>query len=182
MGRVGGSWLLAGMVAMGCASPGKSQAVYGTGEVQAYPAGVVARAGLGGEVAGLRLSAAAGFNWTDRRDWGEHENEEGGGAGLGLRVAREGPGGRGVYGELRLDLWFLEVDWRDPGPRRGSTRIRVIQPAVGLGYGWSPGFGRIRAGAALGWEVNTHVRGEPVGEGPILLAGVAVDVGGRPRR
>ena len=181
MGRYESS-ILAGVALAMMASPVQGQEAFGTGEAHAYPAGLIGRAGLGTTVSGVRLSLMGGYNRTDRRDWGEHEHEEGGGPGLGLRITREGSGGSGVYGELRLDVWFLEVNWRDPGPRRGSTEVQVIQPSVGAGYGWSTGMGRIRVGAALGWELNTRVRGEDVGEGPILMAGVGLDVGRWTRR
>ena len=150
-----------------------------TAEAQAYPAGVIVRLGAGTSYSGWSFTVLGGYNATDRRDWGEHEDEEGGGPGLGVRVAR-GPqhGGTGPYGEARLDLWFMDVDWIDNGgTRQGTSELRVVQPTAGIGYQWRFGVGRLRLGAALGWELNTALLGEPVGEGPILLVGFQIDFG-----
>ncbi|MDH3224329.1 MAG: hypothetical protein OEO23_11485 [Gemmatimonadota bacterium] len=165
--------------AWGLARPGFADAQEAglAAEGQAYPAGWTIR---GGPVLSWGVWAAAltgGYNGTNRKDWGEHDHEEGGGAGLGVRVTRAlGPPGTGAYGEARLDLWFLSLDWRDGGDP-GRTRVRVVQPMVGGGYGWARGVGFLRLGLALGLEINTGVRGEPVGEGPVLAVGLGLDLG-----
>ena len=166
--------VLAGLLWGPSAASGQGWGV--TLEGQAYPAGWVGRVGPYFRSGVWTVAVTSGYNTTDRRDWGEHENEQGGGAGGGLRWIRASRDGGGWYGEGRLDLWFLSVDWRQ-GEFQGRTRVRVVQPMVGAGYGWPRGWGLIRAGLALGLEINTAVRGEPIGEGPILSAGLSLDLG-----
>lgn len=150
-------------------------------EAQAYPAGFNAAArfsyGLGPHDAVL---AYAGYNATDRRDWGEHFNEEGGGPGGGLAWRHYLRDGRsGLHFGVRADLWFLEIDWHDgppPAPRSegGSTDVVVFQPTAQGGYTLPLGEGgfQIEGTVALGAEVNVQTEGEAVGQGAILLVGV----------
>ncbi|MCB9916560.1 MAG: hypothetical protein H6828_15650 [Planctomycetes bacterium] len=169
--------VLAGLAA--CAGPAGTRVGVA---VDAYPAGVqpVATAEWArGERDALRLRV--GWNATDRGDFGEHDDEQGGGPGLGLEwrrfAARER---RGWYWGARLDAWQLDVDWIDapgqPGERRGDTRVLVLQPTAVGGYRWSLGDGawQLDVGAGLGLEVNASTAGEGVGQGPIGLLGVAL--------
>ena len=147
-------------------------------EVQAYPAGVIAGPHVGwtwGESTELRLRPA--YNFTDRRDWGEHDDESGGGAGGGIGVRR----GVGAWGRhwligVRADLWWLKVDWRRDTPSDdGSTDVVVLQPTLEAGL-------RLRPRAtwtadlmlSLGQEFNIDTRGEDVGEGTIALLGLTL--------
>ena len=150
-------------------------------EVQGYPAGVITT--VAGHVplsAHEVLSLRAGYNATDRRDFGEHDDEDGGGPGLGA-------GYRRYFGERRtgwllggrVDLWFLEIDWEDdadPGPAdRGSSDVVVLQPTLEGGYAFRLGErARLDLTLALGAEVNVDTDGEDVGEGGILLGGVGL--------
>lgn len=153
-------------------------------EAQAYPAGV--NVGIRFSYGVARRDAVLGYvayNSTDRRDWGEHFHEEGGGAGGGvawrhyLRDGRSGP-----HFGVRVDLWFLEIDWRTgplggvlPGPVDvGVTDVVVLQPTAQGGYTLllgDSGF-QLEGTVALGAEVNVSTDGEDVGQGAILLAGV----------
>lgn len=145
-------------------------------EIQAYPAGVVPGVQLrwyptDRDAVFLR----AGANLTDRRDWGEHDDESGWGLGGGVGWRRTlGPGfhSAGWHVGARLDLWALEIDWRDPGPRRGMTDIVVLQPTAEIGHGWiSERYGRFELTLGLGAEINVDTDGEDVGEGAIALLG-----------
>jgi hypothetical protein len=148
-------------------------------ELQGYPAGLISAArfelplGRRGSV-----GVTAGYNLTDRRDFGEHDDEQGGGFGVGLMTTqRLGSGASGFYLGWRVDLWWLEIDWEDRTPARtGTTKITVLQPTGRAGYAWSLADGRLRleAGLGLGAEVNIRTQGEAVGDGAILLGGVAV--------
>ena len=147
--------------------------------VQAYPAGVIlaARASLPIR-ARSTLTAHAAYNLTDRRDFGEHDNEEGRGPGFGLAFRRYlGALYEGVHLGARADLWFLEIDWEDDAPRRsGTTDIVVLQPTAQAGYTRTVANGRLvlEATVARGFEINIDTQGEAVGEGAILLGGLAM--------
>lgn len=146
-------------------------------ELQAYPAGVVP-----GAQARWRLDeddavfVRAAANLTDRRDFGEHDDESGAGFGLGAGWRRAAGGDLAADGwhyGARLDLWSLSIDWEDPGPRTGTTDVLVLQPTAEFGYGWSTAGGsRLELTAALGAEINVDTDGEDVGEGAILLLGL----------
>ena len=141
-------------------------------EAQAYPAG------LQTTVTGLWdlgdtdvLTVRAGWNETDRRDWGEHDDETGGGPGIGAGWRRyESPARTGwMYGAY-LDVWDLDIDW-DEGGTAGKTEVLVVQPTLQGGYRWDLGAWHLDLTAGLGVEVNVDTDGEDVGEGAIALIG-----------
>jgi hypothetical protein len=148
-------------------------------ELQGYPAGVI----VAGH-ASLALSAAdaiavyLGYNVTDRGDFGEHDDEEGGGVGVGAAIRHSfGADGAGWHIGARTDLWFLDIDWSDAGGARvGMTEVTVLQPTARAGYAWLLSGKRLRLDAtvALGAEINIRTRGEDVGEGVILLGGIGL--------
>lgn len=147
------------------------------GEVQAYPAGVIAGAHVrhaidDASAAHVRLAA----NVTDRGDFGEHDDETGSGFGFGTGYRRALNGGLDEEGWLwgvRADLWFLDIAWEDPGPREGSSDIVVLQPTVEFGYGWTTeSAGRVELVLGVGAEINVDTSGEDVGEGAIGLLGL----------
>jgi len=152
-------------------------------ESQAYPTGVIGAASVRLPVAGRhRIGFRAGYNRARRSDNGEHDDERGGGPGIGAAY-RFGlrPEARGLFFGARVDLWWLEIDWTDdPGLTtevRGSTDILVLQPTGEVG--WRFTFGSemrwaVEPSVALGAEINVRTEGEDVGEGAILLGGVAV--------
>ncbi len=154
-------------------------------ETQAYPAGVVPglRFDLGISET-LNLTSRIGYNFTDRRDWGEHDNEEGGGPGFSLGLERTGFLTEKLSVHARADLWFIDIDWEQSGLLTcdpvacpdaivsGSTQIIVLQPTFGIShrYNISEQF-FIKPSLSFGWEINVKTDGREVGQGPILLAG-----------
>ncbi|MGE0552497.1 MAG: hypothetical protein AB7R55_03605 [Gemmatimonadales bacterium] len=148
-------------------------------EARAYPAGVIAAGRLDLDLGRrTRIGFTAGYNLTRRGDFGEHDDERGGGGGLGVLVTtRLGDRPSGFYLGGRIDLWWLDIDWTDRSPARaGTTAITVVQPTARGGYGFSLAGGRWRleTGLALGSEVNLRTGGERVGEGAILLAEIGL--------
>ncbi len=143
-------------------------------ELQVYPAGVIVTGHARHTISETdSLYLRAGYNITDRQGFGEHENEEGDGPGLGIgwrRNVSPGADEGWLYG-ARMDLFFLEIDWEDP-MRSNASDIVVLQPAIEGGYGWNLGGGRIELTATFGVEINIHTDGEDVGEGAIGLLGV----------
>ena len=143
-------------------------------EVQAYPAGVIPGVHVQLPTSprdALTLRAAA--NITDRKDYGEHDDEEGEGYGAGIGWRHYA--GDELVGWLwgaRLDLWAFEIDWRDDPNRRGSTDTLTLQPAFEAGYAWSLSDDWwLDLTASLGAEINVDTDGEDVGEGAIFLLG-----------
>jgi len=160
------------------AMPGERRWRWG-GEIQVYPAGVI---GAGRASVALsqreRLLFYVGYNLTDRGDFGEHDDEEGGGPGFGLAWRRyfSGVDRDGWYAGARADLWFLEIDWRDDEPARsGRTDVLVLQPTAVGGRAWVWDDLVLDLGLALGAEVNLDTDGEDVGEGAILLGGLGFE-------
>lgn len=148
-------------------------------EVQAYPAGLIPAFAVSGVLGGSELfSLFVGYNLTDRQDFGEHENEEGGGPGFGLGWRHYfTPQQDSWHIGLRADFWFLDIDWQDgDGTRQGTTAITVLQPTIQAGYTWLLGGRRwvLSTTIAAGAEINIRTKGEAVGEGAILLGGIGL--------
>ena len=152
-------------------------------ELQVYPAGLIATAHARRELDERdSVFLRAGYNFTDRQDFGEHDDEEGGGPGFGVGWRRNlsPDADQGWLFGGRVDLFFLEIDWMDDPPATpasGTTDIVVLQPAVEGGYGWNLSGGRLELTATLGAEVNVDTDGSDVGEGAIGLLGVTYVVG-----
>ncbi len=146
-------------------------------EVRGYPAGLIPTAHLDLPVGGrFFLSASGGYNFTNRRDFGRHDDERGGGPGLGLSLTQSDGSRRGVQWGVRSELWRLRIDWRDQPDKLGATKVLVFQPSARLGYAWVFRKSRtsVDVSIGLGQEINVWTRGERVGEGPILLLGVGI--------
>jgi len=166
---------------------GPARAALGA-EVQVYPAGVIA--GLHGrsEVgAGEFVTARVAANVTDRRDFGERDDEEGAGWGAGLGYRRyidrtidgTANSGSGWLWGARVDVWDLEIDWIDDpggaGETRGTTDLVVLQPTLEVGYGFDLSSGwRGEVVLGLGAEINLEEDGREVGEGAIGLLGITL--------
>ncbi|HEX9793618.1 MAG TPA: hypothetical protein VGC54_06505 [Planctomycetota bacterium] len=153
----------------------------GGGEVQVYPTGTIV--GVRGEAdfgGGEMVSVRAGYNFADREDNGNHDAERGGGPGwgFGYRHYADADGSGWLYGG-RLDLWLLDIDWRDRigksnRQRRGTTEATVLMPTVEGGYAFSFSNGwRLDFALGVGAEINIDENGESVGDGAILLGGFA---------
>lgn len=143
-------------------------------ELRVYPAGLIT--GLRGDLALGRhehLLIQLGYNLTDRRDWGQHAEESGGGGGLGLGWMHQfGVDPRGWIAGARLDYWRMDIDWKDPD-REGSTRVTVLQPTATAGYRFASARWHFEATLSVGAEINLSTEGEAVGEGAIVLAGIS---------
>jgi len=146
------------------------------GEIRGYPSGVIVSAGLGRSFGDHWYAAAHGaYNVVDRGSNGKFQNEEGGGFGGGITLDKfQQPGQTGWFAGGRAELFFLEIDYRDPGVS-GSSDITVFQPTARGGYGWQLGGGRygLVAALSLGAEINVSTDGRKVGEGAIVLGGLA---------
>lgn len=167
-------------VLSGVMTPGQAQKAKTIGiEVQGYPAGVISTLRGGLELSRQsELSLRVGYNYTDRGDFGEHDNEEGGGPGfsIGYRYYTDNELG-GLFFGARTNLWFLEIDWRDNDPARiGTTDTTVLQPTAEVGYNILSGRSSwmVAPVVGFGWEFNIRTDGEEVGEGAILLGGINV--------
>lgn len=161
------------------AAPETSKLALGL-EVQGYPAGVIAGVHLQRQL-GERdaLTFRLAWNETDRRDFGEHDDETGGGFGGGVGYRRWlAPDREGWMWGGRLDLWDLEIDWVDdpPSAAKGRTDVLVLQPTIEGGYSWNLGDSAWRCDlvAGFGFEINVDTNGEDVGEGAIGLLGVTL--------
>lgn len=147
-------------------------------EFQAYPTGLIPglrlESGFGEQHAvHLRL----GYNWLRHQGYGVHEDERGDGFGftLGYKYYFK-PGFERWFLGIKNDIWWNEVDWMDnigqSDEISGTTNITVVQPtleggiALPVGENWffSPTI-------AFGYEINVVTKGEPTGEGAILLLG-----------
>ncbi|GAB5407640.1 MAG: hypothetical protein BalsKO_00050 [Balneolaceae bacterium] len=162
-------------------------------ETQAYPAGIIPGIRFDVEITqNLNLNSRVGYNFTDRRDWGKHDNEQGGGVGFGLGIERTGFHTKNLSLNLRTDLWLLDIDWRNSelycnvigsfGPcteliSTGKSKVTILQPTIGLAY-TLPVSDRffLKPSLSFGYEINVKTDGEEVGEGAILLVGVQLVV------
>ena len=63
-----------------------------------------------------------------------------------------------------------------PNEISGNTDIIVIQPTLEVGYLFLPFDSNLHISptVSFGYEVNVRTRGEPVGEGAILLLGFQI--------
>lgn len=148
-------------------------------EVQGYPAGVIY--GAHGQIAidtAEVITVRAAVNDTDRQDFGEFDNEEGDGIGGGVGYRRYYGGFYdGWMWGARVDLWDLEIDWREDPGLTGTTDILVLQPTVEAGYTWwldELFTWRLTVSAAVGAEINIDTDGEDVGEGAMGLLGLTL--------
>lgn len=146
-------------------------------EVRAYPAGAIVAADWRlADTAALQWGLLAAYDFAQRGDAGRHEEEDGGGPGIGIYAQRPSRDRSWFWGG-RLELFQLDIDWRDQG-RRGSSDVTVLQPTATLGYH----FAAIKQvdlsiAAHFGAEINLDTRGEAVGEGAIGLLGLRVGFG-----
>lgn len=159
------------------AAPASADAYQPFAEVRGYPSGAIVSGGLGRGFGDHWYASAHGaYNIAERGNNGEFQNEEGGGFGFGGTLDKYFAADQtGWFVGGRAELFFLEIDYRDPGGVRGSSDITVLQPTARGGYGWQFGGGRYGLTAALsvGAEINIGTAGEEVGEGAIVLGGLA---------
>ncbi len=153
---------------------------------QVYPAGIISGARFDFRMEeNLTLTSGIGYNFTDRKDYGKNDNEEGGGPGFGVGFITSDFITPNLSAHIRTDLWFMDIDWEqrgiiicDPEPcpgavSRGTTEITVLQPTIGLEYNipFSENF-FLKPSLSFGYEINIRTKGREVGEGAILLLGL----------
>lgn len=157
-------------------------------ETQAYPAGVIPGLRIDFSLSDdVEFFARGAYNFTNRRDWGVHENEKGGGAGFGIGAEFTNSNLNQFSLNIRADLWFMDVDFYDfeticpfvpPCFEQridGSSDVTVLQPTIGFGYQIPlSGSFFIKPSLNLGYEINIKTKGEDVGEGAILLGGIQI--------
>jgi hypothetical protein len=144
-------------------------------DVQAYPAGAM----LMGRV-NFNLNqknqfvAKLGYNLARRQDFGQHDNEEGGGFGVNIGFKHYfNPNYLGWHYGLRTSIWMMNIDWSNNSPAAtGATFITVFQPTVTGGYDFAVA-SKLKLGifVAFGYEINVVTTGQEVGQGGISLAG-----------
>lgn len=147
-------------------------------ELQVYPTGIIP--GIRAEkslnkhgVGSVRL----GYQIIDHQDMGLHDSEKGTGFGVTLGYKHYFQKYfTGLHLALRTDAWYNTLDWEtetDAGKLEGTTDILVLQPTIELGWTFSLSDNIVLTPAlAAGFEKNVYTKGEPTGEGLILLAGV----------
>ncbi len=159
---------------------------------QAYPAGIIPGLQLEigvGTYYKSSLGLKVGYNRARRRNWGEHEDERGGGFGGGIfyKYYLLNPN-KQLYIGARTELWKMIIDWRNSGDDEnlwtdddivGFTDILVFQPTLEMGYKFVIPFKEnshnaliINPNIAAGWELNVISKGDDVGQGSIALIGV----------
>lgn len=145
-------------------------------EFRGFPSGEIISGFLGRDFGnGYYGSASVLYEFAQRGSNGKHDDENGGGAGGGLTVDKYFRAGQvGWFVGGRAELLFLNIDYRNPGVR-GNSDIVVLQPTARGGYAWAFNNGHygVQLGLSLGAEINVHTRGEKVGDGAIVLGGVA---------
>ena len=155
-------------------------------EFQIYPTGAIPGVQMlihTSEVANISLRL--GYNVVYHGDAGEHDDERGGGFGFTLGYQRSlSGGGAGLFAAIRSDVWFNELDWLDYDGTHvqvlaeGTSKVTVVQPTVKAGYRFDVGIQDIQLipTLAFGFEINVRTRGAEVGQGAILLAGIAMAI------
>ncbi|MCB0733176.1 MAG: hypothetical protein H6608_05030 [Flavobacteriales bacterium] len=167
----------------GCFSPGiHAQSVDRLGlEYNYYPAGHIAA--LQFEWSHNNHNAwniRVAVNRSLRQDFsGLNDDERGWGPGvsLGYRRYLVDHTCNGVYLGLRTDFWWMTINWKDQNdiPSSGTTKIKVLQPTMEIGYGfpvrkdW-----RLNAAVVNGMEWNVVTKGADVGQGWITLLQLSV--------
>jgi len=145
------------------------------GEFQWYPKGYIYAIHLGYNFpvhhsVQLRL----GYNKSNWKEKGIHDNEEGGGPGfsMGYRyyfLVRP----HGFFLGARADLWKLTIDWRE-GTMNGKSKLWALQPAAELGYMFLINdMFFISPSIAAGVQTNIKTEGQAVGDGSVILVGIS---------
>ncbi len=146
-------------------------------EVQFYPAGFIMAARSMYKVSNHgNLVFRVGYNLAKRQNFGEHDNEEGGGPGLSVGYRYYfGEAQRGFFLAARTGFWFMNIDWWDEvnagQKEEGKTFIAVVQPTIAGGYQYVLPNERWAFGisAAFGIEWNVVTDGSKVGQGGISI-------------
>lgn len=148
------------------------------GEFQWYPAGTIT---------GLHIAFNSklhnsfhfriGYNKTDRKSWGTHNEEKGGGWGgtVGYRYYFK-PFPHKFFIGARTDLWSMTIDWKQ-GTQSGTSKTLTLQPTFETGYTFFVNDQMfITPSLANGSEINIKTDGQDVGHGFITLLGISLGV------
>ena len=123
------------------------------------------------------LQIRAGFNKVDRKDWGVHNDENGGGPGGGIGYRYYFPfRPHQFFLGVRSDIWRLKIDWKDASSS-GSTRTWTLHPAAEAGYMFLINdMAFITPAVSAGYISNLATDGANVGEGFTIAAGISIGV------
>lgn len=151
-------------------------------EVQVYPTGIIPGIRIETQLSERSaLNFRLGYQWIRHRDLGVHEDERGNGFGFtgGYRHYFQNSDHDGWNIGFKTDVWLNDIDWKDnigsTNQATGNTNITVIQPTLELGYlilNEHSIF--ITPTLSFGYEWNVKTKGEPTGEGAILLIGIQI--------
>ena len=148
------------------------------GEFQWYPSGTI----TGLHIAfNSKLHSSVhlrfGYNKTDRKDWGSHSNEKGGGWGgtFGYRYYFR-PFPHKFFIGARTDLWRMKINWSDL-LAKGTSKTWTLQPTFETGYTFFVNDQLfITPSIANGVKINIKTEGQEVGHGFITLLGISLGV------
>jgi hypothetical protein len=118
------------------------------------------------------IQAHVGYNKSNWKEKGIHDNEEGGGPGfsLGYRyyfLVRP----HGFFLGARADMWRLFIDWRQ-GINNGRSKVWALQPTAEMGYMFLINdLFFISPSIAAGIQTNIKTEGQAVGDGSVILVG-----------
>lgn len=121
------------------------------------------------------FQARIGYNKSNWKDKGLHEDEHGSGAGvsLGYRyyfLVRP----HGFFLGIRADVWRLNIYW-DQNTEIGTSKVWALQPAAEMGYMLLINdLFFITPSINASVQSNIKTDGEPVGEGFIPQFGISV--------
>lgn len=116
-----------------------------------------------------------GYNKTNRKDHGEHDDEKGDGWGgsVGYRYYFK-PFPHKFFIGTRCDLWRMNIDWKE-GTQSGLSKTWTLQPVFEIGYTFFINDQMfITPSLANGAEINISTEGQNVGQGFITLLGISL--------
>jgi len=119
----------------------------------------------------------AGYNITDRKDWGVHAIEKGGGPGGGIGYRYYFPfRPHQFFIGLRSDIWRLKIDWED-ALIKGTTKTWTVHPAGEVGYMFLINdMVFVTPAVTAGYISNVSTDGANVGEGFVFTAGISAGI------
>lgn len=116
-----------------------------------------------------------GYNKTNRKDQGDHDNEKGDGWGgsVGYRYYFK-PFPHKFFIGTRCDLWRMKIDWNE-GTQSGQSKTWTLQPVLEIGYTFFVNDQMfITPSIANGADINVRTEGQKVGQGFKTLLGLSV--------
>jgi len=120
----------------------------------------------------------AGYNFVDRKNWGDkHAVENGGGPGGGIGYRYYFPfRPHQFFLGIRSDIWRLKIDWSD-ALLAGTTKTWTLHPAAEAGYMFLINdMVFITPAVSAGYISNLSTDGADIGEGFIFSAGLSAGI------